>query len=110
MSGAIQKRIAQIMQNAQPDELAKVAYAEWTAKTPVGNPNTWKSGKAPAGYTPGNAKKSTILKNDIIHANYAYATRLDNGWSRQFGGQGMSKPALAAVSAYVQNKLKKKGV
>ena len=110
MSGAIQKRIAQIIKNAQPDELAKVAYAEWTAKTPVGKPNTWKSGKAPAGYVPGNAKKRTTIKNDTIHANYAYATRLDNGWSRQFGGQGMSKPALEAVSRYVKNKLKRRGV
>jgi hypothetical protein len=109
MAGQIQKRFQQIVQNAQPDELAKVAYAEWIAKTPVGNPAIWKSGKAPAGYRPGNAKKSTKLTGDSIHADYAYATRLDNGWSKQFGGQGMSKPALAAVTAYINNKFKKKG-
>jgi len=109
MAGPIQRRFQQILQNAQPDELAKVAYAEWMAKTPVGKPSTWKSGKAPTGYTPGNAKRSTTLTNDSVNANYAYATRLDNGWSRQFGGQGMSKPAIDAVSAYVKNKLNKKG-
>jgi hypothetical protein len=109
MAGELQKRFQQILQNAQPDELAKVAYAEWIAKTPVGDPTQWKSGKAPAGYTPGNAKKSTKLVADSVHADYAYATRLDRGWSRQFRGQGMSKPAIAAVTAYVKNKLKKKG-
>ena len=109
MAGEIQKRIQQIMAGAQPDELAKVAYKEWKAKTPVGDPSLWKSGKAPLNYQPGNAKRSTSLKNDTIHADYAYATRLDKGWSSQFGGQGMSKPALAAVTAYVRKQLKKKG-
>ncbi len=108
MSGAIQRRIQQIMQGAQPDELAKIAYKEWQARTPVGDPRLWKSGKAPAGYSPGNAKRSTTLKNDTIHANYPYATRLDNGWSTQ-AKQGMSQPAMAAVTAYIKNKLKKKG-
>ena len=108
MAGEIQKRIQQIMAGAQPDELAKVAYKEWRAKTPVGDPSLWKSGKAPAGYSPGNAKRSTSLKGDTIHADYAYATRLDKGWSTQ-AKQGMSQPAMAAVSAYIKTKLKKKG-
>lgn len=110
MSGEIQKRIKQIIASSDPAELAKVGYREWVAKTPIGKPGTWKSGKAPAGYTPGNARRSTKLDQDTIHANYAYATRLDRGWSKQFGGQGMSRPALAAIQAYVKNKLKKRGV
>ena len=109
MSNEIQRRIMQIQKDAAADELAKVGYAAWIAKTPVGKPALWKSGVAPKGYTPGNAKKKTSLKGNTIHANYAYATRLDNGWSKQFGGQGMSKPALDAVAAYVKNKFKKKG-
>jgi hypothetical protein len=109
MAGEINKRIQQIIKDADATSLAKVGYAEWIAKTPVGKPSTWKS-PAPSGYTPGNAKKSTTLKNDNIHANYAYATRLDKGWSKQFGGQGMSKPALAAVETYIKNHFKKKGI
>jgi hypothetical protein len=109
MAGELNKRIQQIIKDSDPTSLAKVGYAEWTAKTPVGKPGTWKSA-APKGYVPGNAKKSTRLNNETIHADYAYAKRLDNGWSKQFGGQGMSKPALAAVAAYIRRQFKKKGI
>jgi hypothetical protein len=41
----------------------------------------------------GNARRSTSLTgNKTIHANYAYAQRLDQGYSKQFGGKGMTKP------------------
>lgn len=109
MAGELNRRIQQIIKDADPTSLAKVGYAEWSAKTPVGKPSTWKS-PAPKGYVPGNAKKSTSLKGETIHANYAYATRLDQGWSKQFGGQGMSKPAIAAVAAYIRRQFKKKGI
>jgi hypothetical protein len=39
----------------------------------------------------GNARRSTKLRGDIIDANYAYAERLDNGYSRQ-APKGMSGP------------------
>jgi hypothetical protein len=40
----------------------------------------------------GNARRSTKLgKDNVIHANYAYAQRLDDGWSSQ-SPQGMTKP------------------
>lgn len=42
----------------------------------------------------GNARKSTTLKNNkTILANYPYAQRLNEGWSRQ-APQGMFKPFL----------------
>lgn len=45
----------------------------------------------------GNARANTKLKNkDEIEANYPYAQRLDNGWSRQ-APQGMTKPFEAWV-------------
>jgi hypothetical protein len=108
MSGAIQRRIQQILHNSAPAELAKVAYKTWHQETPVGDPSSWKNTKTPAGYTPGNARRKTTLKNDTIHANYAYATRLDNGWSKQ-SPNGMSKPAMDAVVAYIKSKLSNKG-
>jgi hypothetical protein len=39
----------------------------------------------------GNAQRRTQLRNDEIAADYPYATRLDQGWSRQ-APQGMTKP------------------
>ena len=40
----------------------------------------------------GNARAHTDLtRSDVIVANYPYATRLDNGYSRQ-APRGMSKP------------------
>jgi hypothetical protein len=45
-------------------------------------------------YYKGNARRSTRLQNtnrEII-ADYPYAQRLDNNWSRQTKGQGIVKP------------------
>lgn len=41
----------------------------------------------------GNARRSTRLENkNIIHADYDYAQRLDNNWSRQTKNQGIVNP------------------
>lgn len=50
----------------------------------------------------GNARRRTTLKNDKIEANYPYATRLDQGWSKQ-APKGMTEPFLQ----WVQKKVKK---
>lgn len=39
----------------------------------------------------GNARKNTRLKANVISADYDYATRLNQGWSKQ-APQGMIKP------------------
>lgn len=46
-------------------------------------------------YRTGNAKRHTYQSSqgDIV-ADYPYAERLDNGWSKQHGGKGMSGPTL----------------
>lgn len=41
----------------------------------------------------GNAKRSTELKRDEIQGNYAYANRLNKGWSSQ-APQGMTDPTV----------------
>ena len=57
------------------------------------------------GLTPiktGNARSRTKLQNnDTIVANYPYAQRLDNGWSRQ-APNGMTKPFEAWVKMKVK--------
>jgi hypothetical protein len=50
----------------------------------------------------GNARRRTRLKNkNEIEANYPYAQRLDEGWSKQ-APQGMTKP----FEAWVRQKVK----
>lgn len=56
--------------------LPKEAYHEFVAVTPVRS---------------GNARRRTQLSGQTIEANYAYAKRLDNGYSRQ-APRGMTEP------------------
>jgi hypothetical protein len=51
----------------------------------------------------GNARNKTTLRNDTIQARYPYAGRLDRGWSRQFGGQGMSRPTIKFLRRLVRS-------
>ena len=82
-------RLQQIQKNTTPSELARVAFPVFKDFTPVRN---------------GNAKKNTRLKGDTIHADYPYAKRLDEGYSKQKGGVGMSEPTLKAIQEYLDKK------
>lgn len=57
-------------------DLPQRALDYWIAQTPI------KSGRA---------RRSTELKGNVIHADYPYAGRLDEGWSGQ-SPRGMSRP------------------
>jgi hypothetical protein len=91
--GNILKRFKEIEQASNPQQLAKIAYKTWVDYTPIDT---------------GNARRRTKLKNTEIHADYAYALRLDQGWSKQFQGQGMTRPTLRELQKYVKNNLKKR--
>lgn len=54
----------------------------------------------------GNAKRSTHLRGNVIHANYAYASRLDEGYSRQ-APKGMSEPTNKFVEKRVNEIIRK---
>ena len=82
-------RLQQIQKNTSPTELARVAFPVFKDFTPVRE---------------GNAKRKTKLKGDTIHADYPYAKRLDEGYSKQKGGVGMSEPALQAIQEYLDKK------
>jgi hypothetical protein len=58
------------------DSLSKEAHQEYVNLTPVDK---------------GNARRKTTLKGKTIQANYPYATRLDEGWSKQ-APKGMTEP------------------
>ena len=53
----------------------------------------------------GNARNKTTLSRDVIRADYPYAGRLDRGWSKQFGGQGMSRPTIRFIRNLVRKLL-----
>ena len=56
----------------------------------------------------GNAKSHTFLdNNNDIQANYAYAKRLDNGWSKQHGGVGMTNPATKTMNTEISKFISK---
>lgn len=103
MATNIQKRIAQVKKVLDPRNLTNVGYPVFEKNTPLGNPNLWKS-KPPKGYRPGFAKNHTFKNNTEIVANYPYAKRLDMGWSKQ-SPQGMVKPTIAAIRAYIKAQL-----
>ncbi len=58
------------------DNLPKEAYQEFVKETPIRS---------------GNARRKTKLKGKTIVADYAYAKRLDEGYSKQ-SPDGMTKP------------------
>jgi hypothetical protein len=49
----------------------------------------------------GNARRRTRLSGDVIQADYAYAERLDQGWSQQ-APQGMTRPWETRVARRLQ--------
>ena len=85
--------------------VAQDAFNEFKNSTPVGDPSTWKSGKAPSSYVPGNAKRNTVMDSAIsFTANYPYAERLDKGWSNQ-APKGMIEPLLEKIPGIVTKRL-----
>lgn len=89
MKGAIIQRLDEIANKTQEKELSKVAFQTWRANTPVRS---------------GNARRNTKQKENEIHANYAYAKRLDEGYSKQ-KPNGMSKPTIEAVQRYLKDEV-----
>jgi hypothetical protein len=86
ISGDIAKKIKLL------DQVPAQAYTFFKAATPIRS---------------GNARRNTSLSKDIIHAQYPYADRLDNGYSRQ-APNGMSKPTEAFVKKTVDKIIRKK--
>lgn len=76
---ASKRRLAKLERTFK--QLPKDAYQEFRKETPIDT---------------GNAKRKTDLVNQSIKANYPYATRLENGYSRQ-ASDGMSKPTIEHI-------------
>ena len=90
MAGEISKRINQLQDSLTGVKLADEAYKVFRANTPVRS---------------GNARRNTNLYQDSIEANYAYAQRLDGGYSKQ-SPRGMTKPTDDYISKWIQRQSK----
>jgi uncharacterized damage-inducible protein DinB len=73
------------------DRLPQQAYDFWVKATPKDT---------------GNARRLTALKKNEIQANYAYAQRLDEGWSKQ-APNGMSQPTEQFIKQRTDKILRK---
>jgi hypothetical protein len=82
-------RLRNIQTQITPQILTDVAYPVFVKSTPIKS---------------GNARRHTVKAATEIDANYPYAVRLDNGWSRQ-SPKGMVAPTLDAVRAYIRKVL-----
>jgi hypothetical protein len=87
MAGEIKYRIEEIKKVVNPEKMVNGAYRVFYSNTPIRS---------------GNARRNTDLRKDEIQANYPYAGRLDEGYSRQ-SPKGMVEPTIK----WLQNYLKK---
>jgi hypothetical protein len=83
----VSRRIDQVNSKLNQKELLEFAHGVFVKLTPVDT---------------GNARKSTVTQGtDTIFADYAYAKRLDQGWSGQ-ARDGMSKPMFQEIRKYLK--------
>jgi hypothetical protein len=82
----INKRLEQLLKETTPETLAQEGFKTFVPETPIDT---------------GAARKSTKVTGAVIHADYAYATRLNNGRSRQ-SPKGMADPTIKAVQEYIK--------
>lgn len=87
MSGSIERRLKQLNTMLTGEQLAKEGFEVFLPETPI---------------KLGNARRKTKLKGSDIHADYPYAGRLDEGYSKQ-SPEGMIKPTVEHVQQYIRD-------
>jgi len=90
MAGEIIKQMNNLEKALNPTQLAKEAYDFFRQTTPVDT---------------GNARRNTKRSGDTILAQYPYAVRLDNGYSKQ-APDGMSRPTEKYIQDYIKKQTK----
>lgn len=85
MASNIVNRLNNVLDAMDENKITKFAYKEFVDNTPIRS---------------GNARRNTKLRGNIIDADYPYAQRLEEGYSRQ-SPKGMTEPTLEAVREYV---------
>lgn len=89
MSSNCVNRLNKVLQTLNVNKVSDVAYKAFVKNTPIRS---------------GNARRKTKKSGNTIDANYPYAQRLEEGYSKQ-APQGMTEPTLEEVRDYVYNKL-----
>lgn len=79
-------RIEKLKLGLTGDKLAKVGYPVFLKNTPIDT---------------GNAVRHTFQSGNEIRAEYPYAVRLDDGWSKK-KPNGMTKPTIDAIRQYIR--------
>lgn len=91
MAGEINRRLIELSKDLDQRVLLDEAHKFFKDATPIDQ---------------GNAKRNTRKQgNDTVHADYAYATRLNKGWSNQ-ARDGMAKPTMDHLQKYIKSKSK----
>lgn len=91
MSDEINRRLKEIASELDQRTLLDEGYKFFKSVTPVDS---------------GNARRNTSKQGtDSIHADYAYAGRLNRGWSNQ-ARKGMASPTIEHLQKYIKSKSK----
>jgi hypothetical protein len=80
-------RLKEIEKDLTAKKLAEEALKVFKEETPIRS---------------GNARRNTFLRGDEIQANYPYARRLDEGYSKQ-SPDGMTQPTIDHIQKYINN-------
>lgn len=78
-------RLNKVLQTLDNKNISNVAYKTFKDKTPIRS---------------GNARNKTKLRGNTIDANYPYAQRLEEGYSKQ-AKNGMTEPTINNIRNYV---------
>ncbi len=90
MSGNINRRLDELQKLLSDETLAKEGFTVFRNKTPIRS---------------GNAKRKTFLNRTTIEADYPYARRLDEGYSKQ-APRGMTEPTIKHMQDYIKKQSK----
>jgi len=90
MSGEIFLRLQKIKKDLSAQKLAEEGYRYFRQITPIKT---------------GNARRNTIKNKDEVQANYPYARRLDQGYSKQ-APDGMTKPTEEYMIKWIEKQSK----
>lgn len=85
----ITNRLNKVLQTLDVEKVTDVAYKAFKENTPIRK---------------GNARRNTKKQGHTINADYPYAQRLEEGYSKQ-APKGMTEPTLEEVRQYVYTKL-----
>ena len=86
MANNIANRLNRVLTTLNSRHLAQFAHKRFVEHTPIRS---------------GNARRSTRLQGTTIEADYAYAQRLEDNYSKQTKGKGIVEPTIQDVRQHI---------